>query len=152
VSEDAERDFAAFLAALPVYQRKALNEPDSAFTSDEINQQMQWLLTDQFEELNREHMRLVQCVPARLKEYRKRVSRAHGVSAPDALGIPKGNVGRPRNDAEVALTMQLRADGLSWEQTAIEFHRRTGEKTTGENLRSLLKSRKRASPRKKSEI
>jgi hypothetical protein len=130
VSNDAEKDLSAFLAALPAYKRKQFEQGLSSFTQEEWNQWIEWMAAapEQFDELWQEYSRLLQRVPAKLREYRKRMMRENGRSLTEAIlpGIPAG---RPRKDAlaKEAVELKLR---MNVPQIATELNKRHGKDTT----------------------
>lgn len=143
MSDDAERELAAFLAGLPDYQRKALNEEGLSLTPDEWRLFTDWLSTsDNFETLYKEHIRLLRHVPARMKEYRKRVIRQHGAGSADALNIPKGNPGRKPNAILAERIWELDAAGKSNREIR-ETLNAGGENLSLEAVESYLKNRRR---------
>lgn len=143
VPNDAEKGLDAFLAALPAYQRKQFEPGISSFTQEEMNQWAAWMATtpEQFDGLLQEYLRLLQRVPARLREYLKRQKREYGPFS-SALNLPKIPAGAPRKDALANEAAQLKKAGLSYTQIAIRLNVMRDGKPNGELIRGLLKSRK----------
>jgi hypothetical protein len=149
VSNDSQNDLDTFLAALPVYQRKQFEPGLSSLTQNEMLQWIEWLATapEQAATLQHEYMRLLQRVPVRLREYRKRERRENDRRF-TALYLPKIPEGRPRKDTLASEAAQLKKAGLSHAQIALRLNPKYGTKEcplTKETLRGLLKARRRES-------
>jgi hypothetical protein len=143
VSKKAEHELAAFLAALPDYQRKSFESGLSSLTQDEMQQWADWIAppSEQFSALQQEYFRLLQAVPARLREYVQRERREN-----DRLFgsyLPKIPEGRPRKDALANEAVELKKAGMSYSQIARRLHLMRSDGTpNGEQVRGLLKSRR----------
>jgi len=144
LSKDAERDLAAFLAALPSYQRKLLDQTYSSLTQGEQNQFMGWMTAtpEQFDALWQEYRRLVERIPAKLREYRKRINREHGAGTADVLGLPKGKPGRKENVELAERIWALDAEGKKNHEIQ-ETLSASGEHISLEAVESYLKKRRR---------
>lgn len=148
MSKEAERELAAFLAALPAYQRKAFESGIPSLTQDELQQWTEWLVSPagNFDALRQEYFRLLQAVPAKLKEYREREKREHlqYLVSPYLPSIP---VGRPRLDELAEEAALLKRVGKSYAQIAGIWNHRHGLKpddrgyATGGSIRKLFKRR-----------
>ena len=142
MSKSPETDLEEFLASLPSYKRKQFERGFSSFTHEEWTQWIEWMTTapEQFDELWQEYSRLLQRVPAKLREYRKRMMRENGRSLTEAIlrGIPAG---RPRSDALAKEAVELKQQHrINIPQIAAELNERHGTDTnTPESVRKLIK-------------
>jgi hypothetical protein len=143
VLKKAEHELAAFLAALPDYQRKSFEFGLSSLTQDEMLQWADWIAppSEQFSALQQEYFHLLQAVPARLREYVQRERREN-----DRLFgsyLPRVPEGRPRKDALANEAVEFKKAGMSYARIAMQLNREHGEgTTTKENIRGLLKARR----------
>lgn len=142
MSNGPEKDLSAFLAGLPSYKRKQFEHGFSSFTSEEWNQWIEWMATapEQSDELWQEYSRLLLRVPAKLREYRKRMMRENGRSLAEAIlpGIPAG---RPRKNSLAKEAAELKKQRrINCPQIAAELNERHGTDTnTPESVRKLIK-------------
>jgi hypothetical protein len=173
VAQSPEEELSAFLKDLPTYMQKALwYEPMSlqelaeyvhgsggrALTESDLKffESRGWQPDKhplKEEELRKSFVQILRrCNRTEWNRYRKNAKLARAQSADLTIPMPRGNPGRPREDAKVDRAKQLKAEGKSWNEAAQRIHQEFGKEdtTTGENLRSLVKSRKKAAPRKKS--
>lgn len=145
MSNNAERDLSAFLAALPVYKRKQFALGLSSFTQDDMNQWTEGMKADapeQSTECLQEFLRLLQRVPTKLREYREREIRDFAQNMTALSLLPANSEGRPRKNDLADEALKLKKAGLSYAQIAMRLNRDLGEGTaTGESVRKLLKSR-----------
>ena len=132
-----EKDLEKFLADLPAWMRKAFQQGLSSLTQGELTE---WVKNqDNAGDLLREYERKVWPIPARRRAYRE----AWGVIT---LPLPANPEGRPRKDALADEAKQLQKSGLSYAQITKRLNREHGEgTTTKENIRGLLKYRRRKS-------
>lgn len=145
MSNDAESDLAAFLAALPAYQRKQFEHGLPSLTQEEMDQWNAWMATapQQFDALWQEYLRLVKRIPAKAREYREREIRDWAQNLTSLSLLPTNPEGRPRKDDLAAEAALLKKSGLSYAQIAMRLNREHGEgTTTKENIRGLLKDRR----------
>jgi hypothetical protein len=145
MSNDAEKDLSAFLAALPVYKRKQFELGFSSFTQDDMNLWTEGMKADapeQSTECLQEFLRLLQRVPTKLREYREREIRDFAQNMTALSLLPSNSEGRPRKNDLADEALKLKEAGLSYAQIAMRLNREHGEDTaTGESVRKLLKSR-----------
>ena len=138
-----------FLASLPVYKRKEFQQGLSSLTQDEMNEYIRHAEDPQSGTLAREHERLLQRIPVKLREYRDREINAFAQLRASTLP-PANPEGRPRKDALADEADRLRKLDLSYAQVAKrlnqEGHSRgllsSEETLTGEQIRGLLRYRR----------
>lgn len=153
VSNDA--DIRAFLALLPIYERKELEHGLDSLTPDELNQWAAAIAATpnglvQHAHLTAEYERLLQRDDANWKEYRKQKKQEfHEEYRKLTTLLPKGKAGRPRLDERAAEFAELKKSGLSHEKIAIKFNQkhaaeiktRTMAPATSGGVRKLISSR-----------
>jgi hypothetical protein len=137
-----EEELEQFLAAQPSWLRKILLL-DSSLTTDE---QATWIASDWWQEggkVEEEYLRLLQRVPNRWREHRRKV-------AGNALStLPSAQSGRPRKDLLAEEAKHLHEAGKSYAEVADILRDKyttmtaKGERhPTREGIRKLLDSRK----------
>lgn len=142
----AENELNAFLAGLPLYKRKELEQGPSAFSSYSQEEQSAWTewMTNtpvEHDVLRQEYVRLLQRVPARLRDYVRRERRENDQIF--AAYLPKIPANRPRKDSLADEALQLKNAGHSYKQIAIRLKvTREDGSPNGEQIRGLLKSRR----------
>lgn len=147
MSDDAEKDLEAFLSTVPAYMRKEFEQGFYSLTEDEMNQ-LASCLPDGPErsarlrreaELSEEYERLLKRVPAKLKEYRNRLTRdvlrAYGPL------LPKASPGRKKNVELAERIWALDAQGKSNREIQ-ETLNAGGESLSLEAVESYLKKRR----------
>jgi hypothetical protein len=150
VSNNPEKKLQEFLATLPLFRRKELEQGISSLSEGEMNE---WRKYEQekagiFAAECREYERLLRPFPASLREYRKRTRKEWGPFAPLFMSAIKR--GRPRLDDVVERVEQLRKkEGLSRAKAVMRVNQeRTSNglpPSTAERVRGLVKYRKRES-------
>jgi hypothetical protein len=146
VSKNPEKELEEFLASLPAYKRKELEQGCSSFTQDERNEWVRDLVADNAESaaaLQREYLRLVERIPKKVREYREREIRDWVQNMTALSLLPANPEGRPRKDDLADEAALLKKSGLSYAQIAMRLNREHMEgTTTKENIRGLLKARR----------
>lgn len=144
MSDKAERELAAFLAALPDYQRKPFEFGVSSLSQDEMLQWADWVgsRSEQFDAVQRKYLDLLQAVPAKLREYvqreRREYERIFGALLPK---IPKGR--RRKDDLAYQAAQLQKKAGFSYAKIAKRLNLEHGAGTaTPDSVRKLLKRRK----------
>ena len=148
MSNDAEKDLSAFLASLPAYKRKELEQGLSSLTRDEMNQWASACITPvdgimRDVQLTAEYERLLQLFPARLKEYRKRLMQESQKTLASLL--PKGKPGRKPNAALAKRIWALHNAGKTSREIQ-EILRAEGRNLSTEAVEAYLKTRRRPRP------
>jgi hypothetical protein len=117
LSSDAEKELDAFLEGLPAAMRKELEQGLSSFSKEDWRQEGEWLLPDPWrrDAALKEFLRLVQRVPARLREYRKRERRESNQLL--TAWLPKIPAGRPP-DSKAQDYLEQHAGELSYADIA----------------------------------
>jgi hypothetical protein len=175
VSIHAENKLDAFLAGLPSYQRKYLEQGLSSLTRAETDQFNEWFeksaenlsasspKTEDFLIVDGVYRLLLAQAPANLKERRKREERQMREFSRSFINIalPKVPTGAPKKDALTREAVELKNIGLSYTRTANRLNQRHAKeiasgkmrRATTESVRKLIKrfeSAQPASPRTKS--
>jgi len=144
-----EDDLEEFLAKQPSWLRKIL-QFDGSLSLDE---HQAWVDSNWWQEGGKsddEYMRLLQRVPTKLREYRKRREQAA------LIALPSVRPGRPRKDALAEAAAQLHQAGKSHPEIAVLLRdkftimtKKGLREPTPEGIRKLLESRKpRSTPDK----
>jgi len=143
LSGSPEKELEEFLAPLPVWMRRTLQEGFPSLTQAEI---LEWANnTEEIFRRKAEYERILEQIPAKWRGYRERLKReARRTAQYEAqFLVPKGKPGAPRKDelAQEAALLQLR--GMKFPQIAGELNKRLGDdnKTTADAVRKLLKRR-----------
>ena len=136
-----------FLCRKPSWLRKFLKH-DYALTRDEQAEMTRSNWPKIFGQARDEYLELLTRCPERLREYRKLEERLGAKSA--IWGLPSVPQGAPRKDALAGEAIALKQAGWSYAKIARELNRRHGPDTTKPDaIRSLIRSRKAATPRRK---
>ena len=115
---DAEQALDAFLTKLPEFQRKQFEQGFSSLTPEEADQLFKWMATaPEAVGLKDEYVRLLQSIPAKARDYRRREKSDHMryMVEPGSAAIPAG---RPRQDALAHEAAQLKESDLPYAQVA----------------------------------
>jgi len=145
LSGKPEKGLEEFLAPLPVWMRRTLQEGFPSLTQAEI---LEW--TNNSEEIfkrTKEYELILQQIPAKWKEYRDRLKREVRQSQKFEAQflIPRGKPGAPRKDYLAQQAELLQQQGRTFPQIAVELNKKLGKdkETTAEAVRKLLKRRSR---------
>jgi hypothetical protein len=140
--KDPEEELEEFLAAQPSWLRKILQR-DLALSPDEVRA---WLESNWWQDggdVEREYLRLLCRIPAKWREYRKRLK------AGALIGLPSRPAGRPRRDSLAHDARLLQQAGKSPAEIAVLLRKKHAITTpkglrepTPEGIRKLLSSRK----------
>jgi hypothetical protein len=126
VSHNPEKELEEFLASIPAWMQRCLLTGFGSLNQDEIRE---WSINlDEDLRLTKEYERILQQIPAKWREYRKRLK----VEAQPLIEIlvPKGKAGRPRKTALAQEAVELQQRGMNFPQIAAELNKRHGEDTT----------------------
>ena len=143
MSRDPEKELKEFLAPLPAWMRRTIQEGFSSLTQAEI---LEWVNnTEEVFRRTAEYERILQQIPSKWREYRKRLKGdARRTAQYEAqFLVPKGKPGRPRKDDLAQEAQLLQRRGMKFPQIAGELNKKPGEdsKTTADAIRKLLKRR-----------
>jgi hypothetical protein len=138
-----EKELEEFLASLPVWMRRTLQEGFPALTQAE---RQEW--ANNFEEIFRrtkQYEHILQQIPAKYRKYRARLKREFRQTSQFEAQflIPKGKPGAPRKDDLAQQAEHLHQQGRTFPQIAAELNKKLGkdENTSAEAVRKLLKRR-----------
>lgn len=148
VANPAERRLEEFLSTLPAHKRKAFElAPYPDLTIEEAGLYLEDLCGNPqaYDALNREYIELLECVPSKAKQYRKRARDLCGVLA-SLMPMPRVSRGRPTSEAEAQEMAALENSGLSHRETAnylndkyaAEIQAGKMTKRTPDNVRKLI--------------
>jgi hypothetical protein len=146
VSKSPETQLEEFLAPLPAYIRKVLEQGLSSLTQEERTKWFADAAVDNFESaaaLQEKYLHIIKRIPARVREYREREIRDWARNLTSLSLLPANPEGRPRKDDLADKAALLKKSGRSYAQIAMRLNREHGEgTTTKENIRGLLKARR----------
>ena len=134
VCQGAEKELEEFLAVLPSWQQKVVQQDISSLLQNEL---LLWVNYDSAElgRLKREYESIIQRIPGEWPKYRKRA-----MLASQMFPVPKGKPGRRRKTALAEEAASLQRAGMNHPQIASELNKRHGHgTTTSEAVRKLLK-------------
>jgi len=146
-----ERELETFLSALPSFQRKEFEHGMSSLTQGEMDEWWKQERDNPDMQMThrREYERLLRRIPVLWREHRKRLRKEYGPFVP--VMLPPNPEGRPRRDAIAEEAQRLKRSGLSYGKIAMRLNQErgpsrlllSGETITGEQIRGLLKYRRR---------
>jgi hypothetical protein len=137
LSGNPERELEAFLAPLPAWMQRTLQQGFPSLSQAEISEW--WRNPDEVLNLTDEYERILQQIPKRWREYRKRLKQEARVF--DQFLVPKGKPGAPRKDSLARGAAVLHRQGKNFPQIAAALNEnlREVDKTTPDAIRKLLK-------------
>jgi hypothetical protein len=137
LSGNPEKELEAFLAPLPAWMQRTLQQGFPSLTQVEILEW--WRNPDEVLNLTDEYERILQQIPKRWREYRKRLKQEARVF--DQFVVPKGTAGAPQKKELAQKAALLQRQGMNFPQIAAELNKTLGEdnKTTADAVRKLLK-------------
>jgi hypothetical protein len=139
VSNSPEKQLEEFLASKPDWMRRMFQTGSNALTESEL---LEWCRNhEEVTGLTDEYEQILQHIPAKWREYRKRLQRENH-SFIDKLLVPKGKAGRKRNEQLAERIWQLDADGRSNREIQKALND-SGENLSIEAVESYLKNRRR---------
>lgn len=161
MSSRAENEFDAFLADLPAYQRKYLEQGYSSLTPEEVHKFNEWfresdewlstpnpdeeLIADSLPVIAETYRLLLAQVPVKLKERRKREEREMQAVLRSIIEIAIGKVKRGRKSrGELAKRIWALDAAGKTNQEIRETLSASGEHLSLEGVESYLKKRRRA--------
>jgi hypothetical protein len=139
LSETPEKQLEEFLASAPAWKQRCLLTGFCSLNHDEIQEWSNNL--DEDSRLTKEYERILQLMPAKWKEYRKR-QKAEAQPLIQML-VPKGNAGRKQNVELAERIWALDAEGKTNRQIQATLNN-SGEHLSLEAVESYLKKRRRA--------
>lgn len=148
MSKNPEKELEEFLDSLTAVRRKEFEQGISSFTQHDLNEHCKFIMETPYTEVlaqDREYRRLVAQIPAKLREYRKRLQKDLDLRPLASTVLPKIREGRPRRDAVVERAEQLKREGCSNAKAAMRLNQEGMGPITSEQLRGLLKYRRRKS-------
>jgi len=128
-----QKELEVFLAALPMWLRKALEQCKSTkFTSADPKE---WrAFRDYVDDKLQRYENLLRRIPTKWKAYRKKHREQYGSPATQIM-LPRNPAGAPRKDAIASEAIRLRKEGKSYAQIARKLKRKK------DATRKLVKSR-----------
>jgi hypothetical protein len=143
LSMNPEKELEEFLAPLPAWMRRTLEEGFPALRQAEI---LEWVNhTEEVFKLTAEYERILQQIPLQWREYRERLKREVRRTAryEAQLLVPKGKPGAPRKDELAQEAALLQQQGMNLRQVAAELNKTLGQdnQITADAIRKLLKRR-----------
>jgi predicted YcjX-like family ATPase len=137
LSMNPEKVLEEFLAPLPAWMQRTLQQGFPSLTQAEISEW--WRNPDEVQHLTDEYERILQQIPKKWREYRKRLKQEARIF--DRFLVPKGTAGAPQKKELAQKAAVLQRQGMKVPQIAAELNKTLGEdnKTTADAVRKLLK-------------